>query len=130
MIAFTFDVSLNSKELDAVEECVGEAVEWIPIPQLFRSRGARAYTVDAVRPLLARMPSAADSAGRVLLVQCSEPERTAQLLEGLRERFGVYPVLVQTEGQREALGIPGPLRLVDVEAYVLADDSNSPPPWA
>ena len=134
MIALYLDEALDEEELEAVEEAVGEEVECRRVPWLWppsatqRAGQGEAPLADAVLPHLRRL-DLPDDGRRLLLVPPRDPRWSTALAEAIRLETGVYPVLVQTETQRTALGRPGPLRLLDMEAYYLDGDADRPPPW-
>ena len=66
---------------------------------------------------------------RVLLVAPSDLGWITALAEALQRERGSYPLLVQPSARRTEVGQPGPLRVMDMEAYLLDQDARVARPW-
>lgn len=144
MIALYLDEALDEEEIEAVEEAVGDGVECRRVPWLWPSSAtpaaepetdgnpkggnSKAPMAATLLPHLQRL-DLPDDGNRLLLVPPRDPHWSTALAEAIRLETGTYPVLVQTERQQAELGRPGPLRLLDMEAYYLDGDTNCTPPW-
>lgn len=132
MVVYSLDLELRPAEHAELELAVGESVEAIRIPWLGMLRATDENTPidpDRFRIQLRHVGADRESGRRVLLLQPAHSPTCSALLEALRRLTGAYPLLVQTPERRRALGVPGPLRILDVEAYVLDTDSNTQLPF-
>ncbi len=82
-----------------------------------------------MRPHLQRAGIGEYLGKRVILIAPFDAAWYANLAEAIQRETGHYPLLVQTEAQREAFDCPGPLRMIDMEAYMTGDDGETRPPW-
>ena len=133
MIAFYLDYLLDPAECEEVQQAVGEPIEVVRVPWLFplKSTGEIQGIIapDRVRPHLERAGIARAAGQRVLLVAPREVHWYASLAECIQQETGHYPLLVQPEERREDVGCSGPLRILDMEAYLRDTDTGSMPPW-
>lgn len=133
MLTLYLDYKLDASEQVDVQLAVGEGIELQRIPWLFPlpPSGRPGAPIDPARviPLLQASGLPADSGERVLLVAPRAPEWYACLAEAIERLTGLYPLLVQPACRRDELGCPGPLRVIDMEAYVRDEDSSTLPPW-
>ncbi|MEW6742883.1 MAG: hypothetical protein AB1486_08995 [Planctomycetota bacterium] len=126
MIAYCLGYRLSDDELVEVQLAVGEPVDLVLIPWLLPLRGAEeplCAEPDLVRPHLRPAGIERWRNERVLLVAPLDTRWYVSLAEAIKSETGHYPLLVQSTYHRERLGYPGPLRILDMEAYgVLLDN--------
>ena len=84
---------------------------------------------EAVLPHLQRLSLERSRGKRTLLVAPRDPAWYTSLAQAVRELTGLYPLLVQPAERRAEVGVPGPLRIIDMEAYLMDEDSPTSPPW-
>ena len=117
MRAYYVDVALSEDELSEVADLMREPIEQVRIPHVLPA-------VDSSRPILdddvildhlRRSGLLRDGGHRVLLVAPRDPHWLAAFGRGIQRLTGLFPYLVQTEGQRQSVGNPGSLRIVDME---------------
>ena len=117
MRAYYLDVPLTDDQLREVAELMHEAIEQIRVPHVLP-------VVDSSRPILdddvildhlRRAGLLRDTGRRVLLVAPRDSHWLTAFGRGIRRITGSLPYLVQTEGQRESVGNPGRLRIVDMQ---------------
>ncbi len=131
MIALYLDYVLSDEELVELQLAVGEPVSPLRIPWLLPMRSSSPPSVEpeSVRPHLRRLRIEQYRGRRVLLITPRESHWVASLAEAIRLETGLYPLLVQPPVRRQEAGCPGPLRVIDMEAYLLDEDAAEPPPW-
>lgn len=71
-----------------------------------------------LRKCLKTLGIAKDRGQQVLLVAPKNMDWYAVLLEAVAAETGLYPYLVQTEAQREAIGNPGATRILDTHGLI------------
>lgn len=135
MIVLYLDYVLDENELVEVQLAVGEPIEMVRIPWLFPVRqdaeGSPVIPLEprTVRPHLRQAGLTEHNGERVLLVAPREQGWYASLAEAIFAETGCYPLLVQPPVRRQEAGCPGPLRIIDMEAYLREGESADPPPW-
>ncbi len=132
MILVSLDYSVSEEELADIQLAVGDPVEVHRIPFLLPLRWIASPTPwkpDALLPHLRRLDLARFRGQRVLMVAPEDARWYASLAEAIRVETGQYPLLVQPEARRAEVGCPGPLRILDLEAYLLDEDALGTPPW-
>jgi len=131
VIALYLDDSLDSDQWTEVEIGIGEGIDprripWL-IPVAVGSNPHPKAEPNVVLPHLLRLGLERFRGKRVALVAPRDLRWCASLSEAIRNLTGAYPLLVQTPRHRDSVGIPGPLRIIDMEAYVLDGDATTPP---
>ena len=114
--AYYVDLPLSGGELKEVSELVNGPVEQVRIPHVLP-------VVDTSRPILdedavlehLRRAGILREAGRqVLFVAPRDSHWTAAFGRAIERLTGSPPYLIQTKGQRQAVGNPGELRILDM----------------
>jgi len=133
LIALYLDYVLEDEEQIEVQLAVGEPIELVRIPWLFPLRageeGASLIGPETVIPHLRRTGIAEHPNERVLLVAPRRVQWYVTFVEAIQRETGRYPLLVQPPVRRQEVGCPGPLRVIDVESYMLEEDAAGVPPW-
>lgn len=135
MIVLYLDYELDADERSEVEIAVGEGIDPVRVPWLMplgKSGDELPAAATAVLPHLERIFGESGDSHRnqrTLLVAPHDPDWYTRLAQAIRELTGYYPLLVQPARRREELGVPGPLRIIDMEAYLMDEDSLTSPPW-
>jgi hypothetical protein len=134
VLTLYLDYQLDEDERLEVESAVGEPIQLTRVPWLFplHDGGSPNGPIEpqAVLPHLERIGlQTLEAFERVLLVAPREVRWYASLAEAIHLLTGQYPLLIQPEDRRVELGCPGPLRIVDMEAYMKDEDQLQPPPW-
>lgn len=135
MLALYLDYELNADERVDVELAVGEPIDLLRLPWLFPLRTApadegRGFPIEP-KKLLPHLERAgvSESQGRILLIAPQEVRWYANLAAAILLRTGHYPLLVQPAARRDELGCAGPLRVIDMEAYMKGEEAETLPPW-
>jgi hypothetical protein len=124
--AYYVDVALSERGLEEVTNLMGEPVQQIRIPHVLPM-------VDASRPILddavvlehlRKAGILRDPGRRVLFVAPRDSHWTVAFGRAIDRLTGSLPYLVQTEGEREAVGNPGGLRILDMQG--LAEPGEHP----
>lgn len=133
MLTLYLDYELDEDERIDVQLAVGEEIELRRIPWLFPlpRPGEEAQPMDPQRviPHLRRVGIGEFDGERILLVAPQAIHWYASLAEAIFEATGQYPLLVQPAERRSELGCAGPLRIIDMEAYLRDEDAAGLPPW-
>jgi hypothetical protein len=131
VIALYLDDPLQKRDWQEIQAACREPVEALRIPWLKSASESPHQSGDPrlVLPHLRRLQLDKQQGRRVLLVAPLDLHWCQGLTEAIREVTGAYPLLIQTERHREMVGIPGPMRIIDMEAYYTDGDSNQIPPW-
>jgi hypothetical protein len=120
MRAYYFQRPLDKDELEYVFEALQEPIEQVRIPYVLPSPDPalgydnRPFIDDEL--LNKHLISAGirlDGGKRVALVIPDEMHWYSSILKVIRDETGFYPYLIQTEDQRNTIGNPGSIRILD-----------------
>jgi len=127
MRAYYLDVPLTADELREAADFMHEPIEQVRIPHVLP-------VVDSSRPIidddvildhLRRAGLLRDAGRRVVLIAPRDSHWLAALGRGIERLTGALPYLLQTEGQRDSVGNPGALRVVDMEGLAGGGSSRA-----
>ena len=126
MRAYYVDVALSEDELKEVADLMQEPIDQVRIPHVLP-------VVDASRPILdddvildhlRKAGILRDAGHRVLLVAPRDSHWMAAFGRAIERLTGWLPYVVQTETQRESLGNPGSLRILDMHGLAGGTPGN------
>jgi len=121
--------SLTPEERTHLEAAVREPVDCVRVPALLPASARADLLKRAFELLLMRAGIASGTDARVLLLLPDDARWYHGITQAVHARTGCWPLLVQTRDQRARLGCPGPLRIIDMDAYLMGEDARSTPPW-
>ena len=113
--AYYVDVALSAEELTEVADLMREPIHQVRVPHVLP-------VVDPSRPMLdddvildhLRKAGILRDAGHRVLVAPRESHWTAAFGRAIERLTGWLPYLVQTQAQRDSIGNPGSLRILDM----------------
>lgn len=122
--AYFLDEPLSESEVAEVTEEMGIDVVQVRIPRLLPlptilKDGSQAMPDSAEEAPIAALKSAGilqDTGRRVCLVAPSSTQWNARFADAIGRLTGHFPYLIQTERQRRAIGNPGSLRILNLDA--------------
>lgn len=130
MRVYCVEEPLNAEDLDfasnALIEFGGSTVtEQVRIPHVFPTDAASGTFeqtmrrhIQLVRRHLANADIASDRGAKTAFVAPKNMHWNSVLIEAFHAETGAYPFLIQTASQREALGNPGKIRVIDTEGML------------
>jgi hypothetical protein len=125
MRAYYLDRPLNDEELAFASEALNHSIEQVRIPHVLPAPNLDSGTDFSIYSdpgfWIRHLRSAGidlDANTQVVLVAPSHFGMNVTLLQAIRNATGFYPYYIQTTDQRDAIGNPGSLRILDTEGLL------------
>lgn len=123
--SYYLDRPLTAEEVEFVSEALAAEIEQVRIPHVFPLPDRKQGLADGVSSDAAAIASnlvkagiRADSGQQVALVVPKSSHHHLVLNEAILNATGFYPYIIQTAEQREQMGNPGDLRVLDTHGLM------------